>query len=191
MERHLLPGMPTSFALAAMVQSSVFVTVKVVFGLILVLAGTLINHKDWAQRWHDWTVVAAAEDHLRTHWEETGCQPMEELWLVYGWRGRITILLLLAGWSAVVIASLMQAPVPSVILFIVAFLTILGSVRGIAWRIWVACLYGVSTWDLVMMVRVALWSTRALSWIPAMQGERDILLKTLQGIGKQMPGDRA
>ena len=192
MERHLLPGMPTSFALVAMVLSSVFAIVKVMVGLILVLAGTVMNRKDWARRWHNWTIVAAAEDHLKAHWDETGRQPMEELWLVYGWKERITILLLLAGWSAIVIAaSLVQAPIFSAILLIVASLTILGSVRGIAWRIWVACLYGVSTWDLVMMVHVALWLTRALSWIPAMRGEREILLKALQGIGKQMPGGRA
>lgn len=55
------------------------------------------------------------------------------------------------------------------------------SYRG-AWRVWVACLYGVHTWDLDLMLRISLWLTQRLNWIPALREDQDILQEVLMRV---------
>jgi len=183
-ERTPFPGMPISLAVVATAASLVFGSIKVVITVLLVLIGIVLRQQRWTGRWVNWTVVVEAERHLRARWEQTGLQPTEELWLFYIWKKRLVYVFLLLEVVAFGLL-LLVAPYSLFWTLFAAAIVIVASVLTayqVAWRIWVACLYGVRTWDMEAMLRVALWLARVLGWIPRMRKEQDVLLESLRRI---------
>jgi hypothetical protein len=148
-ERTPFPAMPVSLAVVATAASLVFGSIKVVVTGLLVLIGIVLRQQRWTGRWVNWTVVVEAERHLRARWERTGLQPTEDLWLFYIWKKRLVYVFLLLEVAAFGILLLVAPHSLFWTVFTAAIVIVTSALTAyqVAWRIWVACLYGVRTWD--------------------------------------------
>jgi len=178
-----LPRMPLSLTAVTMMSSFLFGTVKIIVTGLLALLGVFLRQQEWTRRWLDWTIVTEAERHLETHLDQMGLEPTEDIWLIHDWKTRIAHVFVLIEVVAIVFFMFVTQDLIWLSLFVsIAILAMLVSFYQTTWRIWVACRYGVYTWDLELMLRVSLWLTYRLRWVPVLWKDRDILQETLRRV---------
>ena len=182
--RKRFPKMPTALGVVGAGGLLAFSPLKAVGEGFLLLGELVGSGQDWKLRWNDWTIINKVESHLKDHWERAGWQPTEELWMLYKRNNLLIYLIFLIQLSVLATLFLLQKQTFFVDLMALIFVSGAGlavSYRG-AWRVWVACLYGVHTWDLELMLRVSLWLTQRLSWISSMQEDQDMLQEVLMRV---------
>jgi len=102
-----------------------------------------------------------------------GLEPTEDIWLIHDWKTRIAHVFVLIEVVAIVFFMFVTQDLIWLSLFVsIAILAMLVSFYQTTWRIWVACRYGVYTWDLELMLRVSLWLTYRLRWVPVLWKDR-------------------
>jgi hypothetical protein len=180
--REYFPEMPTTLGVVAAGSLLAFSPLKAVGEGLLLLGELGWKGREWSLRWNDWTIINKVESHLKDHWERAGWQPTEELWMLYKRNNLLIYLFFLI--QVVVFATLFLSR--GLLVDLLALILVLGTgfavaYRG-AWRVWVACLYGVHTWDLALMLRVSLWLTRRLSWVPSLREDQDMLREVLRRV---------
>jgi len=110
-----------------------------------------------------------AEDMLKALWEQKGISPPEELWMVYSTKKDILNWVVVIMWICVIILGI--TPLISELssstsltstfqitwIASLAFALIVALIGSwyVAWKVWVAYLYGVSAWDLRFILRLA------------------------------------
>ena len=161
---------PWQFRLAAFFWQFFLVPKALVLGGLW-LAQTLGAPRRWLTAWREGTMLLVAETMMRRHWAERGIEPPEEFWLLYDahqgmllWVWLAILALGITGpvcgllsirWSGLypLLAHLFQQ------LQFVLLLATLGLVAWyfwqLPWRYWVVRHYGVRTWDLRLLLRLA------------------------------------
>jgi hypothetical protein len=154
-----------------------FGIVKGIGYLRAILLALLFPRRRWVQRWNDRSIVLAVKDHIKARWDNQGIQPTEGLWLIYRVNDR------LAQVASIVLpgVALLLFSQPGVTL-VVSLMTLAAAAGYFSWCTWLAALYGVHTWDLVLMLRASLWLTRKLSWIPGLREDQDVLREALERV---------
>lgn len=170
------PPMPPSFALVSTLFHILGIPLKVLLGFGIALAAVLAGRKDWNPWWEQWTTVVTPITNLRRHLERREIWLAEELELLIGRSNRTAELLL---WGDVAMAGVLAwAPLEPKVWGMLTMLPV-GVVVGIglflAWFAWLSVLYGVRTWDLGLMVRLALALTRPLAGLAPVRRERERL----------------
>jgi transcriptional regulator with XRE-family HTH domain len=169
------PPMPWSLALAATLFHALGNLPKMLTLIGLAAIGWIVRRKDWAGRWERWTTTWTPVSNLRWHLKKKEVWMAEELELLIS---QITA----AGWIILgttvgaVIALITTALVgkgrahPEILVFFVVVAHLL-----LAWPTWLNVLYGVRTWDLALMVQVALALSWPLQWLGPVRRERERL----------------
>jgi len=169
------PPMPWSLALAATLFHALGNLPKMLTLIGLAAIGWIVRRKDWAGRWERWTTTWTPVSNLRWHLKKKEVWMAEELELLIS---QITA----AGWIILgttvgaVIALITTALVgkgrahPEILVFFVFVAHLL-----LAWPTWLNVLYGVRTWDLALMVQVALALSWPLQWLGPVRRERERL----------------
>ena len=172
------PAMPVPFGAVAAGSLLLFAPLKGLIEAVLILGDSVWRGRGWRQRWNTWTIVNKVESHWKRRWEQMGWQPTEELELLYKQNNLLIYALFLV--QVMVLLSLFwpQGTLVDVVGPLLAAFGFGVAYRG-AWRVWVAGLYGVWTWDLALMLRVSL---RLARWLRA-RPEEEILRETLRGVG--------
>lgn len=158
-----LPPTSRAFMAVTIVWLLLFTPIKVGVELGLGLVELLIGRRGWRERWRMWTVAVMADEHLRVQWARSGQAPTEDFGLVYDARlGRAIWLLVLAYAMWIGMNPLAAVWSQSEVMFMSGVGLNLGvlvmglySIAHIAWRVWLAYLCGVETWDLRMIAALA------------------------------------
>ncbi len=194
-----IPDTPRPLAVVTTLTTVIAIIPKTLILLLLMLIEWVIGQRGWAQRWNAWTVTGQWMTQLQRRWQRLGVQPLEELELLRVWTGwKMYMLLgleLVGGAVAAVLSSLPEALQPYPILDylpewvgtvgILTLMYIFG-VGMVSWVYWLDVLYGVRTWDLALMVKMALGLSWLLGWIPGVRKERERLReawKRWEGVG--------
>lgn len=169
--RSATPPMPWSLALAAILFHSLGTLPKAFIWLWVVVIGWLVRRRDWTGRWERWTTTWTPVSNLRRHLKRKEVWMAEELELLFGRANETTRLLfwpvvggaLALAWTSVRYAELLGVP----FILLTALL--------LAWPTWLNVLYGVRTWDLALMVHLALALSWPLQWLRPVRRERERL----------------
>jgi hypothetical protein len=180
--RAFFPKMPVSFGVVTAGALICFAPLKAVIEAVLILGDSVWRGRGWRQRWNTWTIVNKVESHWKRRWEQMGWQPTEELGLLYKRNNLLIYALFLVQvmvflpvfWPQDTLVDVAGPLMAAAVGFAVAY-------RG-AWRVWVAGLYGVRTWDLETMLRISLWITHRLHWISPLRLEQGILREALSRV---------
>jgi len=130
-----------------------------------------IGDRGWRRRWDDSTILMAAERHLKSRLREAGIEPPAEFWLIYDSQDVTAAILfvseitLVVGWM--VLSTLISlwlygdtvSPrwirMGDILVLIGALGLYLAICWQVTWRVWMAHLYGVETWDLQLILKLA------------------------------------
>ncbi|MCX7854742.1 MAG: hypothetical protein N2556_01980 [Anaerolineae bacterium] len=172
------PPMPHSLALVATLFHILGIPLKVLLGFGVALLAGFTGRKDWNPWWERWTTVVTPITNLRWHLERREIWLAEELELLIARSNRTTELLL--GADVGIVMVLAWAPLElnvwwMLMMFPVGVVVAIG--LFLAWFTWLSVLYGVRTWDLALMVRLALALTGPLQWLGPVRRERERLLE--------------
>jgi hypothetical protein len=182
--RSATPPMPWSLALVAILFHSLGTLPKAFIWLMLALIGWLARRRDWTGRWERWTTTWTPISNLRWHLKKKEVWMAEELELLIS---QITA----AGWIILgttvgaVIALITTALVgkgrahPEILVFFVFVAHLL-----LAWPTWLNVLYGVRTWDMALMVQLALALSWPLQWLGPVRRERERLREAWEQGGR-------
>ena len=139
------------------------VIVKIVVAIPLKVTGWVTGRWSLYNRWMDWTILLRVEAHLKARWLEAGIEPTQEFWLVYDSRNVVTVSLLFFELVGLVVWEILYLVVLKGVIsrwehwialgWMVAWFLLI--VWQVTWRVWIAHLYGVKTWDLQLVLRIA------------------------------------
>lgn len=181
------PPPPFVFRLVVLVVSTLIVPFKYVVYMALRGLRWFFPQKRWAERLDEWIIAGAAKDHIRAQWDRRGVQATEGLLLIYWGKDQ------LAGVTLTVfVVSGVLALIPSFPGYVwvaISVGVVLAAGAYLPWCTWLACFYGAYTWDLELMLRISLWITSGLSWIPALRKEREALREALRRVKGDSRGD--
>jgi hypothetical protein len=165
------------FKCVAFLWSVGFGIVKGIGYLLLIIPALLFPRRRWVQRWNDRSIVLAVKDHIKARWDNQGIQPTEGLWLIYRVNDR------LAQVASIVLPGVMLTLFSHLgVTLLLSLMTLIAAMGYLSWCTWLASLYGVHTWDLVLMLRASLWFTEKLSWIPGLREDQDALREALERV---------
>jgi hypothetical protein len=140
-------------------------------GMLVIGAIEMLVDRGWLQRWMDATVVLRSERHLRTCWAQSERVLTEDLQLLYDaqdmagvralrWvvvSAGLGVLLRLVEGAILAPGSGAQVVLraASWALLAVSCMAYVWVFWPVAWRVWVAHLYGLATWDVLLALWVA------------------------------------
>jgi len=169
--RPATPPMPWSLALVATLFHSLGTLPKAFIWFGVAIVGWLARRRDWTGGWERWTTIWTPIFNLRWHLKKKEVWMAEELELLIVRANETTRLLfwpvvggaLALAWTSMRCAEWLIVP----FILIIALL--------LAWPTWLNVLYGVRTWDLALMVQVALALSWPLRWLGPVRRERERL----------------
>jgi transcriptional regulator with XRE-family HTH domain len=174
------PPMPWSLALVAILFHSLGTLPKAFIWLMLALIGWLARRRDWTGRWERWTTTWTPISNLRWHLKKKEVWMAEELELLIGRANETTRMLLwpVVGGGLVLAGTSVRYAEWLIVPFILIMALLL------AWPTWLNVLYGVRTWDLALMVQLALALSWPLQWLGPVRRERERLREAWERGGR-------
>jgi transcriptional regulator with XRE-family HTH domain len=165
------PPMPWSLALVVTLFHALGNLPKMLTLIGLAAIGWIVRRKDWAGRWERWTTTWTPVSNLRWHLKKKEVWMAEELELLIGRANETTRMLLwpVVGGGLVLAGTSVRYAEWLIVPFILIMALLL------AWPTWLNVLYGVRTWDLALMVQVALALSWPLQWLGPVRRERERL----------------
>jgi transcriptional regulator with XRE-family HTH domain len=178
--RSATPPMPWSLALVATLFHSLGTLPKAFIWLMLALIGWLARRRDWTGRWERWTTTWTPISNLRWHLKKKEVWMAEELELLIGRANETTRMLLwpVVGGGLVLAGTSVRYAEWLIVPFILIMALLL------AWPTWLNVLYGVRTWDLALMVQLALALSWPLQWLGPVRRERERLREAWERGGR-------
>jgi len=178
--RSATPPMPWSLALVAILFHSLGTLPKAFIWLMLALIGWLARRRDWTGRWERWTTTWTPISNLRWHLKKKEVWMAEELELLIGRANETTRMLLwpVVGGGLVLAGTSVRYAEWLIVPFILIMALLL------AWPTWLNVLYGVRTWDLALMVQLALALSWPLQWLGPVRRERERLREAWERGGR-------
>jgi len=178
--RSATPPMPWSLALAAILFHSLGTLPKAFIWFWVAVVGWLARRRDWTGRWERWTTIWTPISNLRWHLKKKEVWMAEELELLIGRANETTRMLLwpVVGGGLVLAGTSVRCAEWLIVPFILIMALLL------AWPTWLNVLYGVRTWDLALMVHLALALSWPLQWLGPVRRERERLREAWERGGR-------
>ncbi len=190
------PPAPASLALVSTALTLLLIVPKYLVLVLLALAERMVGRRGWARRWELWTVTGTWLTVLRAVRERRRVFPSEEMELLEvqaRWQvNSLLALEYLIGAGTIVadaVLRLRSLPQQADAVWWWGFLAAMGllvlaMVTGVSRLYWMDVLYGVRTWDLALMVRLALALSRPLAGLGPVRRERERLREAWERGGR-------
>jgi len=175
-QRHVMPPMPLSLALAGGIPNLLVVLPRLLVEGIVKGLARLKGKGEQVRQWSQRMTLGLPSSRLRARWEQLWLQPTEEVELLYvevGWTvSAMTALETLTALGLIGLGLLSVSRLPFLPPLVMAGLRLLPTLQAatpwivaalwigmgvfLAKLIWLCVLYGVRTWDLALVVHLAL-----------------------------------
>jgi len=194
-QRHVMPPMPLSLALAGGIPNLLVVLPRLLVEGIVKGLARLKGKGEQVRQWSQRMTLGLPSSRLRARWEQLWLQPTEEVELLYvevGWTvSAMTALETLTALGLIGLGLLSVSRLPFLPPLVMAGLRLLPTLQAatpwivaalwigmgvfLAKLIWLCVLYGVRTWDLALVVHLALALSWPLQWLGPVRRERERL----------------